>query len=78
MYNYSKLQWLIKQKYKTLTEFAGYLGMTYPTLHNKLKGAYPFDQFEIEQICKLLKVSRKDIGEYFFTLAVENNSLRKE
>ena len=68
MYDYSLLLGKIINKFGTRYEFAEELGVTPQTLINKLKNRQPWDQYQIENCCKLLDIPRSKIGEYFFTI----------
>lgn len=70
MYDYSLLLGKIISKYGSRYEFAAELGVTPQTLINKLKNRQAWDQYQIEQCCKLLDISREEIVDYFFAVEV--------
>ena len=70
MYDYSLLLGKILGKYGSRYEFAAELGVTPQTLINKLKNRQAWDQYQIEQCCKLLSIPREEIVDYFFVLDV--------
>lgn len=67
MYDYSKLLARILSKFNSRFEFALEMGMTPQTLINKLKNRNPWNQYQIEECCKLLEIDRSEIVDYFFT-----------
>lgn len=67
MYDYSKLLGRILSKFNSRFEFALEMGMTPQTLINKLKNRNPWNQYQIEECCKLLEIDRSEIVDYFFT-----------
>lgn len=68
MYDYSKLLGLILSLFNSRFEFAMALGVTPQTLNNKLHNYQPWNQYQIEECCKLLGITRKEIPTYFFSL----------
>lgn len=69
-FNFSKLKGKIIEKYSSQKDFAQALGVSRVTVSNKLNNKVPFGQEEIDTICKLLDIQKKDIGDYFFTKRV--------
>lgn len=76
-YDYSKLKATIIEKYRTQHIFAECMGVSYPTLGNKLNNKGSFSQYEIETICKMLNINRKKIVAYFFTEDVSQQETKK-
>lgn len=81
-FDYSKLKELIistkyydnsenLEKYYNKKTFATALGITYYSLHKKLKSDVSFTQKEILKIVNLLHIDINDIPAYFFTEKVE-------
>lgn len=81
-FDYSKLKELIistkyydnsenLEKYYNKKTFAIALGITYYSLHKKLKSDVSFTQKEILKIVNLLHIDINDIPAYFFTEKVE-------
>ena len=66
MRTFGKLREAIKQKYKTLADFAAAMGMDVSTLSGKLNGRTGWKQSEIERACYLLGIPIEKVGEYFF------------
>jgi transcriptional regulator with XRE-family HTH domain len=66
MRTFGKLRELIKQRYRTLADFAAAMGMDVSTLSGKLNGRTGWKQSEIEQACHLLGIPIEKVGEYFF------------
>lgn len=72
-YDYSDLSGEIVRKYGTQYRFAEALQMSEHSLSAKLNGKTPWKQTDIESVCSLLDIKRKDIPRYFFTLLVQGN-----
>lgn len=81
-FDYSKLKELIistkyydnsvnLEKYYNKKTFAAAIGITYYSLHKKLKSDVSFTQKEILKIVNLLHIDINDIPTYFFTEKVE-------
>ena len=66
MRKFGRLREAIKQKYRTLADFAAAMGMDVSTLSGKLNGRTGWKQAEIERACHLLDISIEKVGEYFF------------
>lgn len=72
-YDYSDLYGKIVQKFGTQYRFAEALQMSEHSLSKKLNGKRPWKQADIENVCDLLDIKRKDIPRYFFTLSVQDD-----
>lgn len=70
VYDYSKLQWRIREIYDTQESFANILGISKENLSAKLNCLKKFSQSEINKIHSLLLVRDEEVGAYFFTLKV--------
>lgn len=70
-YDYSKLKGRIVEVCETRRKFAARLGISYPTVLNKLASRTDFTQAEIERACAVLGISKTEIAEYFFTPRVK-------
>lgn len=64
---YKKLRYRISELFLTQTAFAAAIGLSKNTITSKLRGKSEFSQSDIERWASLLKIDRKDFGEYFFT-----------
>ena len=67
MYDYSKLNGLIKEKFGTQKKVAEKIGLSSRSMSLKMTGKRFFQQDEISSMCKLLGIASCDIYEYFFT-----------
>lgn len=65
-HNYSKLLGRIREKGLTQKQLAEKIGITHGTLSVKLNEKYPFTTRDINAICKVLDISKGEIGDYFF------------
>ena len=70
IYDYTKLQWRIREVYDTQENFAKILGISKISLSEKLSNLKKFSQSEINKIHSLLFVRDEDLRGYFFTLKV--------
>lgn len=61
----------IVQKYGSLKNFMGPIGLSYPTIIGKLNGSTDWTVPEVQKICRLLEIEPKDIPDYFFSQEVE-------
>ncbi len=66
-YTYNKLKGRIKEKYGTQENFAKALGVSQQCVSQKLLGKVGFSQKDIEQWAKLLGISKREYGRFFFT-----------
>ena len=66
MKTYGKLREKIKDKYETLDSFSDAMGKSRTTLSFKLNGKVPWTMPDIELVCKLLDIPKKEITDYFF------------
>lgn len=65
-FNYSKLLGKIKERGFTQKEVAKHIRINNGTLSTKLNNKSSFTADEIADICKLLDISKHEIGDYFF------------
>lgn len=65
--NYSMLRGRIKEKLKNEYVLAKELKCSKATLSKKLNNETDFTQDEIEKVCRILEINRKEIPSYFFT-----------
>lgn len=65
--NYSMLRGRIKEKLKNEYVLAKELKCSKATLSKKLNNETDFTQDEIEKVCQILEIDRKEIPSYFFT-----------
>ena len=65
--NYSMLRGRIKEKLKNEYVLANELKCSKATLSKKLNNETDFTQDEIEKVCRILEIDRKEISSYFFT-----------
>ena len=65
--NYSMLRGRIKEKLKNEYDLAKELECSKATLSKKLNNETDFTQDEIEKVCWILEIDRKEIPSYFFT-----------
>ena len=66
-FNNSELFFRIKEKYKTLSNFAEVLDVSLTTLSLKINNRSGMSREEILKWAELLDIPRKKIGEIFFT-----------
>ena len=66
-FNYSKLLGRFREYGFSQKEVATRVGIRATTLSLKLNHKARFTANEIDAICKLLDISKEDIGAYFFT-----------
>lgn len=77
--DYSKLLGRIRERGMTQRTLAQAIGISESQISLKLKGAFPFKQQDIRNICDCLKIEPDEIGAYFFTPKLEESQdLRKE
>lgn len=65
-YNYSKLLGKIKECGFTQESLAKAIGINKGTLNLKLNNNAVFTISEVDNICRLLDISKNEIGDYFF------------
>ncbi len=70
-YDYSKLLGKIKEKLGCNYNLAIKLKVSERTLSLKLNNKLDFRQKEINQICEILNIDVKEIGNYFFTIKTQ-------
>lgn len=66
VYNYNKLLGRVKEQGYTMEALAKAIGMNVATLSKKVNNKSEFHQKEMKNICELLGIDIKSIGEYFF------------
>lgn len=66
MYNYSKLQGRIVEKFGNNCNFAIKMGLSERTISLKLNNKVDFRQKEITKACQLLNIPISKIQDYFF------------
>ena len=66
VYDYSKLEGRIVEKFSTRENFAKSLGVTTKSISEKLNNKTIWKQPEISKAMELLSISGKDIELYFF------------
>lgn len=66
MYDYSELIKKITKQFGGVEELAKFLKKDVRTLADKLASIKDFKQSEIEQLCEVLCIDKKDIGLFFF------------
>ena len=76
-FNYSKLRGRIREIFNTQEKFANAMGISTTSLSAKLNNKVEFDQSEINQAMKLLKINGEDIPAYFFTLQVQKGEQKE-
>ena len=67
-YNYSKLLGRMREFGFTQDDVANHIGINATTLSLKLNNKSYFSAPEIDAICKVLYISKHEIGEYFFAV----------
>lgn len=70
-YDYKKLRARIVEVLGSNKKLAEAIGITETALSLKLNNYNNFTMANISKICKVLKISLKDIGTYFFTVEKE-------
>ena len=79
VYDYSKLEGRIVEKFSTRENFAKSLGVTNKSISEKLNNKTIWKQPEISKAMELLSISGEDIESYFFKKkAKEIDKNRKE
>nr|WP_288978072.1 DUF739 family protein [uncultured Blautia sp.] len=73
MYDYSKLSGRIVEICGTRHNFAKAMNLSERTISLKLCGKIEFKQREIELVCRVLKIRKNEIVDYFFTTNVQSN-----
>ena len=76
-YNYNKLKGKIKEKCGSQQQYAILLGLSSSSISGKLNNFISFSQDEISESIKILQLGLKEIGDYFFTTKVEDNSTKE-
>ena len=70
-FDYSKLDGLITEKFKTRSEFAKQIGLSERSLSLKMNGISFWKQPQIKKCCEVLGISDTEIPAYFFALRVQ-------
>ena len=70
VFDSGKLKGLIREKGFTQEKVAKDIGIACSTFNLKLNGNVFFTQEEIFNLSRLLKISKKELPKYFFTLKV--------
>ncbi len=71
VYDYSKLEGRIVEKFSTRENFAKSLGITAKSISEKLNNKTIWKQPEISKAIELLSISGEDIESYFFKKKVQ-------
>lgn len=72
MTNTAKLKGRIAEMGYSLSSFSKAINISRPCLRKRINGFTDFRASEIENICAVLKITRAEIREYFFTGDVPN------
>lgn len=67
MFNYSKLLGRMREMGYTQEKLARAIGLNESTLNAKLNNKGYFNSYQIDKICEVLDISKKDIGVYFYS-----------
>lgn len=70
VFNYSKLEGRIKEKFNTQKNIAEHLSFGNTSLSQKLNNRVAFSQADILEVAKVLDISGEEISEYFFEVIV--------
>lgn len=70
MTNGLKLKGRIVEKGYNLTTFSEAMGVSRPTLRNKINGVKDFSAKEIEKACAILDIPYEEVASYFFNAGV--------
>ena len=73
-FDYSKLKGRIKEVFGTQAKFADAIGLSDVSVSNKLNNLVDWGQEDMVNSMEVLMLPITDIGLYFFTEMVENNS----
>ena len=65
-FDYSKLLGRMREYGYTQETLADAIGINESTLNSKLKCRTYFNCYEIDKICKVLDISNREIGAYFY------------
>lgn len=72
MTNTTLLKEKIRQSGLKLTFIAQYMGLSRAGLYNKINNKRPFNQYEIDKLCRVLKIkSAKEVEDIFFARWVD-------
>lgn len=70
LFDFSKLEGLIKECYDTQDNLANEIPMSRSSLNQRLNNNLSFNSQDIYRICSLLHIPVSEIGTYFFTVKV--------
>lgn len=73
LYDYSKLEGKIKEKFGTNERFAKAVNLSVRSISLKLNAEREWKQSQIERACDVLSIEKTDIPMYFFTLKVQSD-----
>lgn len=66
-FDYSRLRGRIVEKYGTQTAFVKDFGISENSFSLKMNNKTAFSVDDIIKICDMLKISKNEVGDYFFT-----------
>ena len=69
-FDYNKLRGRIVENGLTQEQLANKINMSKGTFSQRINNQYHFSQDEIISICKILNITRENIGMYFFNQKV--------
>ena len=67
-YDYSKLQGLIVEKFRTQANFAKAVELSAESISAKLNNKQEWKQSQIAKSCDVLAISEEKIADYFFSI----------
>lgn len=73
MFDYSKLRGRIVEKFGTIEAFSESVGISNVSVSKKLNNKVDISREDILTWAKLLEITPKEYGTYFFTKAVQQN-----
>lgn len=76
-FDYNKLKGRIVEIFGKRSSFSKAMGWSERTLSLKLNGERPWKQTDILRAISILKLSKDDIQDYFFTMQVQNVEHKK-
>ena len=72
IYDYSKLERRIAERFINKAEFAELIGISEPLLSLKMSNKIAFTQRDIQKVSNVLKICDNEISTYFFILNIQN------
>ena len=72
MFDYSKLLGRMRELGYTQEKLAKAIGVNESTLNAKLNNKGYFNNDLVDKICKVLDISKMDIGSYFYARVIES------